>query len=95
MDTRRSEWVYSLELLREDGTLLGYAAVSPDWQPAREWAVFEAFRRGAIPDLRADSEACIEPVWDGIAGRPYVQAFAVRASEPRGGAGFASEVPIT
>ncbi len=46
---------------------------------AVEWALFSAFRRGALPPVSCERpDARFEPVWDPAAGAPYIDGFRVR-----------------
>jgi hypothetical protein len=75
----KNDYRYALALYREDRTLVGQVAVEVDWEPAREWAEFEAIRRS-----RGDSSAgtasrfSIEPSWHAELNEPFTSGFRVR-----------------
>jgi proteasome lid subunit RPN8/RPN11 len=69
---------YMLDLLAEDGTVLGQVGVEPDWEPVLECASFAAIRRGLLPPSTATVPGAVEPVWDEKRGRPLVSGFRVR-----------------
>ncbi len=72
------DYRFTLELFREDGSLVGQAPVSPDWEPAMEWTHFNGVRRGRLPEmLNVSSATIIEPIWDPQLGEPYVDLFRV------------------
>lgn len=69
------QYRYALEMLKQDGTLLGQKTIDPDWGPAREWASFEGIRRGVLPARMGPHPSVIEPIFDGKRGEPYVSGF--------------------
>jgi hypothetical protein len=71
-----SDYKYGLLLFRKDGSALGSASVTPDWDPACESARFDHARRGSIP-LSGQGTASIEPLWDSADGAPYMRGFRV------------------
>jgi hypothetical protein len=85
---------YALEILAEDGTVLGQVPVEPDWSPALEWASFQGIRQGRLPAVISSFAGTIEPVWDTERGEPHVSAF--RAVIPTDGAEpVTSDFPTT
>src|SRR5262245_21241186 len=72
---------YALEHYGRDGRLLGQTPVMPDFEPAREWAYFEAVRRGGRPLLTAPPAAPVVPVWSEELGPPHVSGIRVLESE--------------
>jgi hypothetical protein len=72
----KDDYRYSLLLFRRDGSALGSASVTVDWEPAAEWARFYNARRGGVP-LCGEGSASIEPLWDKTEGEPYMQGFRV------------------
>jgi proteasome lid subunit RPN8/RPN11 len=71
---------FGLVLYRDNGALLGYADLEPDWEPACQWVSFLAVRRGeAMPHA---SEVRVEPV-QAVAGSPFLTGIRVVA-EPAG-----------
>jgi hypothetical protein len=71
-----SEYRYGLLLFRRDGSALGSAPATVDWEPAVEWTRFYHARRGELP-FYADGTASIQPLWDRSDGEPYVRGFRV------------------
>jgi hypothetical protein len=71
----KNDYLYSLLLYRADGSALGSAKVTVDWEPAAEWARFQHARQGTVP-MYGEDAASIEPVWDKV-GEPYVKGFRV------------------
>jgi len=73
----KSMYRYTVDFYRRDGTPLGQYPIDPDWQPARECAVFTAVRRGLLSASASGSAAAVEPVWSGTLGAPYVAALRI------------------
>ena len=71
-----NEFRYGLLLFRKDGSALGSASVTVDWEPAAEWTRLHHARRGGLP-LWGEGTASIEPLWDKAEGEPYVSGFRV------------------
>ncbi|MCX6627667.1 MAG: Mov34/MPN/PAD-1 family protein [Candidatus Solibacter sp.] len=71
-----NEYRYGLLLFRRDGSALGSASVTPDWEPAVEWTRFYHARRGETP-FCGDGTASIQPLWDRKEGEPYIRGFRV------------------
>ncbi len=71
-----NDYRYGLLLFRQDGSALGTAAVTIDWEPAAECARLEHARRGGVP-LCGEGSASIEPLWDKTEGEPYMRGFRV------------------
>jgi hypothetical protein len=85
---------YALEILAEDGTILGQVPMEPDWAPALEWASFQGIRQGRLPALASSFAGTIEPIWDPQRGEPHVSGF--RAVIPTdGGEPVTSDFPTT
>lgn len=75
--------LFALEFRDLEGRSLGQRTVTPNWEPAAEWARFEAMRRAPIDQWPAWAGAEIEilPVYNG--GAPYTEGFrAVVAVDP-------------
>ena len=90
----RVDYRFTLDLFREDGTPLGQAPVSVDFEPAIEWTHFDGVRSGLLPEVLNIGPATIECVWDPKLGNPYV--LRVRIVLARGDGGkFCGEVPTT
>jgi hypothetical protein len=72
----RNGYQYAIVIYGTDGTLLDQTPIEVDWEPAEEWARFEALRRGlpARAELRA---ASILPLWNVKREQPYVRGFRV------------------
>ena len=87
------DYRFTIELFCEDGSLVGQAPVSPDWEPAIEWTHFNGVRRGRLPEmLNANPATNIEPIWDQHLGEPYVDHFRVVISANDGGV-VCGEIP--
>lgn len=65
---------FVLELRKSDDILAGVAEVEPDWEPAREWALFQALRAGEAAPLGC---AALEPLWHEAFGTPFIGGFRV------------------
>jgi len=93
-----SDYTYTLELHRDDGSLLSQRAVEPEWNAALEWVHFEGIRAGRLaPTLAANlAEVAyrVAPLWDSVVGQPRVAAFRVAVPDVNGGE-VARDVPIT
>jgi hypothetical protein len=85
-----NDYRYGLLLFRKDGSTLGSASVTVDWEPAAEWARFERARRGAAP-LNGQGAASIEPLWDRTEGEPYLRGF--RVAHDSGGRKVTTDFP--
>ncbi|HVO28046.1 MAG TPA: hypothetical protein VMW56_30950 [Candidatus Margulisiibacteriota bacterium] len=76
-----SDYTYTIDFHRQDGTRVGQAPVEPDWMPALEWIHLEGIRAGVLrPVMVANPASCayhVEPVWHPTAGRPRLSAFRV------------------
>jgi hypothetical protein len=66
---------YEVELIADDGRVLGAVPAEPDWEPALECAAFSAVRRGRLPALSSAPAGQVEPLWDAARGRPFVAGF--------------------
>jgi hypothetical protein len=71
-----NDYRYGLLLFRKDGSALGSASVTVDWEPAAEWTRFHHARRGGVP-LAGEGTASIEPLWNKTEGEPYLGGFRV------------------
>jgi hypothetical protein len=71
-----NDYRYGLLLFRKDGSALGSASVTVDWEPAAEWTRFHHARRGGVP-LSGEGTASIEPLWDKMEGEPGLSGFRV------------------
>jgi hypothetical protein len=76
----RNDYRYALALYSEDGRQIGQAAVEVDWEPAREWAEFEAIRRSHTASAASQSRFSIEPSWHEGLNEPFMNGFYVRVS---------------
>jgi hypothetical protein len=86
----KDDYRYALLLFRRDGSALGSASVTVDWEPAAEWTRFYNARRGGIP-LCGEGIASIEPLWDRTEGEPYMRGF--RVAYASGGQKVTSDFP--
>ena len=68
---------YALAFRRADGSSAGQVPVTVDWEPAREFARFKAFRQRGLAS-RSLAELRVEPIWNGTMGEPYVDGVRVR-----------------
>ena len=86
-DVRRCiRYQYVLEIYRKDDRheRLGAFIVTPDWEPALEWAQFFAMCRDPAPPFVLGANAgTIEPRWHARAGRPHLEG--VKVIVPRDG----------
>ena len=85
-----SDYRYGLLLFRKDGSTLGSASVTVDWEPAAESARFDHARRGGAP-LNGEGTASIEPLWDRTEGEPYLRGF--RVAHDNGGRRVTTDFP--
>lgn len=75
------DYRFAIEHFTGEGRSLGQAWVTPDFGPAREWAYFEAVRRGALPLVTAHAGGTLAPVWSDELGPPHLRAVRVFESE--------------
>lgn len=61
----------------QGGPSLGHFAADLDLGPAAEWGRFTALRRWLNPELAAEAEPRIAPIWHASAGAPYVEGLRV------------------
>ena len=87
----KDNYQFALMFFREDQSPVGQIAVAADWEPAREWAEFQALRRGAIAADAAKTDSEIVPSWDPKLGEPYVKGFQVRL-EANGAGSMANDL---
>ena len=95
---QRTSYRFLIEILRQDGTLVGRYPVVPDWVPAKEWIHFAGIRRGQLAPAMGTPSCSIEPIWHHKMGVPYADAFRVAAigsSSRPSHEGPSVEVPIT
>jgi len=89
-----TDYTYTIDFYRQDGTSLGQMPVEPDWMPALEWIHFEGIRAGLLPPFMvANLAGCayhVEPVWHPTAGQPRLSAF--RVTVPAGAASAVSRL---
>lgn len=85
------EYRYGLVLFRRNGSALGSAHVTVDWDPAAEWTSFYHARRGEAP-FCGEGTASIQPLWDRSEGEPYIRGFRV-VCERGGQKAVASDFP--
>ena len=86
----QNAYQYALLLFRKDGSALGSAPVTVDWEPAAECTRVYHARRGGVP-LCGEGAASIEPLWDRTEGEPYTRGF--RVAFESGGHKVASDFP--
>ena len=86
------DYHFVLELTRQDRTVIGKVPVTTDFEPAREWALFTAQRRGEINLTETGMDTRIEPLWHPKTGRPYLSGFRVKVGS--NGVGF-SDFPLS
>ena len=84
---------YTLQLYRADGAALGQAAVEVDWEPAREWARFQAVRRCGTAAIASGAVSEPEPLWHESMGAPFIEGFRMTVALPGGGE-CASDFPV-
>lgn len=94
MSQEALKYKYTLELSKQDGSRLGAVSVAVDWTPVLEWAGLMATRKDPTrPLVLQNPRGSVEPVWDGKAGKPYLQGL--RAIVPHDGRPPAElEVPL-
>jgi proteasome lid subunit RPN8/RPN11 len=80
----RSNYYYTLCLLRPDGTALGESPVEVDWEPAAECCRFLGIRQGKLSAGGVATQALIEPMWHPSSGQPCVSAVHVLVSQEDG-----------
>lgn len=68
---------FMLEMHTADGDVLGRTPVEMDWQPAFEFAHFQAIREGRLPAVTVSPPSAIEPVWDSKSGQPFISGVLV------------------
>ena len=68
---------YALEFFKPDGAVLGRRPADVDWEPALEWARFEAQRRLNSTVSGYTRVAVVQPLWSDLAGEPYVDGFII------------------
>ncbi|MGD2218223.1 MAG: hypothetical protein PVJ64_15805, partial [Gemmatimonadales bacterium] len=68
---------YVADVRSESGEPLGQLPMDPDWEPAVQWAHFQAIRQGSLPPLMRCSSARVEPVWHPEYGEPHVDGIRV------------------
>jgi hypothetical protein len=65
-----------LELYRPAGELLHQLALTPDWQPAFEWARLIGLCKYGIWVSESEAEPRVEPLWHPT-GKPFIRGFRV------------------
>jgi len=86
MARQRRHHRYTVELYRRGAEqCLGTAPVTPDFEPALEWASFWTVRRDRERPLVLDGQySWLEPCWDAHLGQPYLNGLrAMVAAEAR------------
>jgi hypothetical protein len=68
---------YVADVRSDSGDPLGQLPMDPDWEPAVQWAHFQAVRQGKLPALMRCSSARVEPVWHPEYGEPRVGGIRV------------------
>ncbi len=68
---------FAVEHFSREGRTLGQALVTPDFQPARECARFEAARRGILPLVTEAAAGEIVPIWCDELGPPHCTGIRV------------------
>jgi len=71
-----TEYRWALEIRKEDGTAIGRVPISPDFEAARECALFTGQRRDLLAPGEVVGRSSIRPVWHDE-GRPYLEGFRV------------------
>lgn len=71
---------WAIEVLREDGTTVATRPVTPDFGPAREWARWQAIRRGRPTEAAFTDPVVAEPTRDG-AGAKGITGVRLRSAE--------------
>lgn len=62
---------------RQGGSSLGQFPANLDLGPAVEWGRFTALRCWSDPDLAAEAEPRVAPIWHATSGQPYVEGLRV------------------
>ncbi|MBN1421529.1 MAG: Mov34/MPN/PAD-1 family protein [Planctomycetes bacterium] len=88
----RSPFRYFLHLFKQDGQRLGAWPAEVDWEPAKEWALWQGMRRGELP-AAAVGTTTIQPIWHARAGEPFVSGL--RAAVTSNGHRSESELPLS
>jgi proteasome lid subunit RPN8/RPN11 len=68
---------YVADVRSHSGEPLGQLPVDPDWEPAVQWAHFQAVRQRMLPPLMRCSSARVEPVWHSELSEPRVDGVRV------------------
>lgn len=68
---------YVADVRSESGDPLGQLPMDPDWEPAVQWAHFQAIRQGELPPLVRCSSARVDPVWHSEYGQPRVDGIRI------------------
>jgi proteasome lid subunit RPN8/RPN11 len=89
--TQVSGYQYAINFFREDGSALAQVPVTPDWEPALEWAQFEGMRQGRLPAVTAAACGSVEPVWHPRIGQPCISAL--RAVARTADSAISREIP--
>ncbi len=82
---------FGVVLCRADGTYLGTAQVTHDFEPANEWA--RVFLAGKLGILANGSASTVIPLFDSTVGEPYCRGFRIEVAQRGGdavGADFAN-----
>src|SRR5262245_20316589 len=90
---KASRHLWSIELVRDDGSVVGPYRIEPDFEPAFECARLSGVRSGRL-DRFASLPGDLEPVWHLSLGRPFVERVAVHVPAG-GGDGGRCEIPST
>lgn len=80
----RTGWRFSLSIYREDGSAVGQAPITVDFEPAREWARFACMRRNELSPDEICAPTEVVPLWHPGAGEPYLRGFRIAISPAKG-----------
>jgi hypothetical protein len=76
-----TDYQFVLELFRDDGSPLDRVPLSPDWEPAVEWARLAQLRATGVWLTDAEGGPSIQPIWHENGGQPIAKGFRVELGE--------------